>query len=76
MAFQLNNFRRLSHNETVENSGTSAADLVQVFGVIGLVGLALCLLVQLFKKRQTSQSGQWFDFIALKTKHRRLRCLH
>ena len=54
-------FRRFSgasyYKETVENFGTSAADMVQVVGVIGLMLLALSLLGLVVKKEQTSNSS-------------------
>lgn len=61
--------------ESIENFGTSAADLLQALAIVGLIGLALALLVWFRRKSQASRLSQCFDSIAINSKDRSSGCL-
>ena len=59
----------------LENFGTSAADLVEVLAIVGLIALVWALLVWFWRKSQASRLSQCFDSIAINSKDRSSGCL-
>ena len=59
----------------LENFGTSAADLVEVAAIVGLIVLVWALLVWFRRKSQASRLSQCFDSIAINSKDRSSGCL-